>query len=247
MCFSVSQTRAVKMLEHHYDVENLLGKIKPDEDLKYYHANGFTHPLLWIIPQEQRNKITPSLWGIIPSNKLGAEHIDYYKEAVRFGGGLNAQSEKLFDHFIYKYSAMSRRCIVPVTGFFEPHTAPKKFKVPFYFERKNEDIISLAGLYTVTKDGYNTFTILTKPATPLFSKIHNTKFRRPVILNDVDIDVWLDSSLTEQDIKDVIEDDMPDELLSAYPVSKDLYNPRVDSDREDITRPMEYPQVDIVY
>lgn len=96
-------------------------------------------------------------------------------------------------------------CIVPVTGFFEPHTAPKKIKVPFYFERKNQDIMSRAGLYTITKDGYNTYTILTKPATPLFAKIHNTKFRWPVILNDENIDVWLDDSLTEAFIENIIQ------------------------------------------
>jgi putative SOS response-associated peptidase YedK len=247
MCYSVSQTKVVEELERHYGVEKLLGKEEPKENLNYFHANGFAHPLLWIIPQEERNRITPSMWGIMPGNKLGTDHVEYYKEAVRFGAGLNAQSEKLFDHFIYKYSAMARRCIVPVTGFFEPHTAPKKFKVPFYFERKNQQIMSIAGLYTITKDGYNTFTVLTKPATPLFAKIHNTKFRRPVILNDADIDVWLDSSLTESDIENVIDDDMPDELLSTYPISKDLYNPKIDSNREDITKPIEYSEVEIDY
>lgn len=247
MCYSVSQTKSVQTLEHHYDVENILGSVKPEKDLRYYHANGFSHPLMWILPQEQRNSIIPSLWGIMPSNKLGAGHVEYYKKAVRFGGGLNAQSEKLFDHFIYKFSAMGRRCIVPVTGFFEPHTAPKKFKVPFYFDRQDQNPISLAGIYNVTKDGYNTFTILTKPATPLFAKIHNTKLRRPVILNDSDIDVWLDGSLSVSTIKEVIKDDMPDELLRAYPVSKDVYNPKAHSDHKDIVLPVEYAEVAIDY
>ena len=247
MCYGTRITRKAEQLELFYDVTKLFGKMEPKDELVYFHANGFAHPLMWIIPQEERNRITPSMWGIMPGNKLGADYVAYYKEAGRYGAGLNAQSEKLFDHFIYKYSAMTKRCIIPVDGFFEPHTAPKKFKVPFYFERKNQDIMSLAGLYTITKDGYNTFTILTKPATPLFAKIHNNKFRRPVILNDADIDVWLDDSLTESDIKNVIEDDMPDELLRTYPVSKDLYSRKVDSTREDITNPVEYSEVEIEY
>lgn len=247
MCYGTRITRKAEQLELNYDVTKLFGKEQPKDGLVYFHANGFAHPLMWIIPQEERNRITPSMWGIMPGNILGADYAKYYKEAVKYGAGLNAQSEKLFNHFIYKYSARTRRCIIPVDGFFEPHTAPKNFKVPFYFERKNQDIISLAGLYTITKDGYNTFTILTKPATPLFSKIHNTKLRRPVILNDADIDVWLDDSLTEAEIANVIEDDMPDELLRTYPVSKDLYNPKVDSNREDITDPVVYSEVGIDY
>ena len=202
---------------------------------------------MWIIPQEANDKITPAMWGIMPSNKAGEDYKQYYKEAARFGAGLNAKSEKLFDHFIYKYSAMTKRCVVPVDGFFEPHTAPKKFKVPFYFSRKNEDILSLAGLYTRTKDGYNTFTILTKPATPLFSKIHNQKFRRPVILNDEDIEVWLDDSLNENDIQTVINEDMADNELTAYPISKDLYSPKVDSNIPEVIEKVDYSEIEIDY
>lgn len=247
MCYSTRITRKAGELEKHYAVTKLLGERVLDEELIYNHANGFSHPLLWIIPQEQSGHITPSLWGIIPSNKMGAEWADYYKESVKFGSGLNAQSEKLFDHFVYKHSALTRRCIIPVDGFFEPHTAPKNFKVPFYFERKNQDIISLAGLYTITADGYNTFTILTKPATPLFAKIHNTKFRRPVILRDEDIDVWLDTRLSPADIQNVIDDDMDDTSLNAYPISKDLYSPKIDSNRDDIIERIDYPELEISF
>lgn len=247
MCYSTRITRKAEELEKHYAVAKLLGERVLEEELIYNHANGFSHPLLWIIPQEQSCHITPSLWGLMPSNKLGAERADYYKESVKFGSGLNAQSEKLFDHFIYKYSALTKRCIIPVDGFFEPHTAPKNFKIPFYFERKNRDIISLAGLYTITADGYNTFTILTKPATPLFAKIHNTKFRRPVILRDEDIDVWLDTRLTPADIHNVIDDDLDDTSLNAYPISKDLYSPKVDSNRDDIIEQMDYPELEISF
>tara|TARA_R110002049_G_scaffold166707_4_gene332822 strand:- start:730 stop:1272 length:543 start_codon:yes stop_codon:yes gene_type:complete len=134
--------------------------------------------------------------------------------------GLNARSEKLFDSNNYKSSALRRRSIVPVDGFYEPHTAQKNgkdFKVPFYFQRKNETPINLAGIYAVTKDKMVTFSILTKEATPLFAKIHNKKFRRPVILQDDDIDVWLDDTLTESDVQNVMDDDLPDALLQTDP------------------------------
>tara|TARA_R110002033_G_scaffold36131_1_gene74446 strand:- start:790 stop:1353 length:564 start_codon:yes stop_codon:yes gene_type:complete len=187
------------------------------------------------------------MWGIMPQNATGAYYKKYYKEAARFGAGLNAQSEKLFDHFIYKYSAMTKRCVIPVNGFYEPHTARKKFKIPFYFERKNEALMSLAGLYTTTKDGYNTFTILTKAATPLFKKIHNTKNRRPIILRDAEVHVWLNNDLCEEDIQNLMEDDMDDTAIKAYPISKDLYNPKVDSNRANIIEEVKYEELEIEY
>ena len=247
MCYGTRVVREAKQLELYYKVDRLYGKRKLEGELTYHYSNGWNHNLMWIIPQEANDKITPAMWGIMPSNKAGEDYKQYYKEAARFGAGLNAKSEKLFDHFIYKYSAMTKRCVVPVDGFFEPHTAPKKFKVPFYFSRKNEDILSLAGLYTRTKDGYNTFTILTKPATPLFSKIHNQKFRRPVILNDEDIEVWLDDSLNENDIQTVINEDMADNELTAYPISKDLYSPKVDSNIPEVIEKVDYSEIEIDY
>lgn len=247
MCNSTRIIEKAKKLEEFYAVSRLIGEVDLDSELVYNHANGFAHPLMWIIPQEERKTITPSMWGIMPSNKLGQDHKAYYKDAARFGAGLNAQSEKLFDHFIYKHSALTKRCIIPVNGFYEPHTAPKNFKIPFYFERKDGDLMSLAGLYTTTKDGYNTFTILTKEATPLFKKIHNTKNRRPVILQDEDIEVWLDDTLTEGDIENVLDDDMDDFHLHAYPVSKDIYSPKANSDRSDIIEEVHYKELEITY
>ena len=247
MCYGTRVTSTAKEVEKFYNVSKLMGKTPIEGELTYNHANGWAHPLLWIIPQESSKHITPSMWGIMPQNRSGADFKNYYKEAARYGAGLNARSEKLFDHFIYRFSAMSKRCIIPVNGFYEPHTAPKKFKIPFYFERKDKSIISLAGLYTTTKDGYNTFTILTKAATPLFKKIHNTKNRRPVILNDEDVRIWLNNDLNQDDIQNIITDDLDDVTINAHPISKDLYNPNVDSNRADIIEEVHYQELEIEY
>ncbi|GGW22443.1 SOS response-associated peptidase [Arenibacter certesii] len=247
MCFGTRVITSVKSLQKSYNVSKLIGKAPINDDLVYHHANGWAHPIMWMIPQESSEHITPSMWGIMPANENGANYKNYYKEAARFGAGLNARSEKLFDHFIYKNSAFTKRCVVPVDGFFEPHTAPKNFKIPFYFERKDKSLLSLAGLYTTTKDGFNTFTILTKEATPLFKKIHNTKNRRPVILNDEDVQIWLNSDLTQNNILSVMQNDMDDAALHAYPISKDLYSPKVDSNRPDIINEVQYEELKIDY
>lgn len=247
MCYATAVTRKSEYLEEFYGVSKSEGERKIEGELTGYYLNGFTHPLTWIIPQEKPKAITPALWGIMPSSKMGGDSKEYYKEAARYGAGLNAQSEKLYDHFIYKYSADSRRCIIPVTGFFEPHTAPKKFKVPFYFEGKETDVLSLAGIYTITKDKYVTYTILTKKATPLFEKIHNTKNRRPVILEKENLSDWLSDRMTPDNVRELIENDMPDNQFNAYPVSKDLYNPKVNANRPDITERVDYEEIQIEY
>ena len=220
-----------------------------NEELIYNQANGFAHPNMWIIPQEKPQNMIPVMWGLIPHYKMGADAKAYYKETIRYGSGLNAKSEKLFDSNNYKNSALTRRCIIPVDGFFEPHRIEKgkPYSIPFYFHRKDNNPINLAGIYAVTPDKLITFTILTKAATPLFAKIHNKKFRRPVILQDDDVEVWLDSSLAQSGVQAVIDEDMADAELNAYPISKDLYKRGGEGDREDIIEEVAYEDLEIDY
>jgi len=250
MCYSTHQGKPLTELEKHFEaIAKLPEEMNPD-DLVYHHANGFAHPPLCVLPQENPKYLAPLMWGLIPYWESGKDYKAYYKKTIKYGSGLNAKSEKLFSSTMYQDNALHRRCIVPVSGFFEPHTTPvkvngKAFKAPFFFERKDKEIIKLAGIYGFTKDGYATFTILTKAATPLFSKIHNGKNRRPVILQDKAIDSWLDKSLQQADIENIIANDTADENINAYPISKDLYNPKIDSNRADITARVDYEQIAI--
>ncbi|MFD0797169.1 SOS response-associated peptidase [Maribacter chungangensis] len=250
MCYGTRVVKKAKELELFYNVERLYGQMKPDAELTYNYANGFSHPNMWIIPQEKPKNMIPVMWGLIPQYKKGSDVKTYYQETIRYGSGLNARSEKLFDSSQYKPSALTRRCIIPVDGFYEPHTAKKNgkdFKIPFYFSRKDDLPFNLAGIYAITPDKMVTFTILTKEATPLFAKIHNRKNRRPVILTDDDIDVWLDNSLTQNDVFNVIDDDLADTSINAHPISKDLYKRNGEGDRPDIIDEISYPELEITY
>lgn len=241
MCFHTSQTKKVIELENRYDATITKDDAREVYDIPRYHLNGFAHPDMLIIPQEGSSVLAPALWGIVPNNKKQEQIRDYYKEAVRYGGGLNAQSEKLFNHFIYKHSALTRRCIIPVTGFFEPHEYKSK-KYPFHIKHKDNDVLSLAGLYTII-DSVVTFTILTKKASPLFAKIHNKKNRQPIILNrDFEQD-WLKDDLNENGVKELINLNYNEDLLSAFTVSRDLFSPSINSDIPSIIDEVKYEGV----
>lgn len=241
MCFHTSQTKKVVKLENRYGVSLSNPDARDAFDIPSYHLNGFSHPDMLIIPQEKPSVIAPAIWGIVPSNKKPEQIRDYYKESVQFGGGLNAQSEKLFEHFIYKHSALTRRCIIPVTGFFEPHEYKGK-KYPFHIKSKDNDVLSLAGLYTIIEKVV-TFTILTKKASPLFAKIHNKKNRQPIILQKDFEQDWLISDLNENGIKELINLNFNEEDLSAYTVSRDLFQMKINTDIETIIDEVKYEGV----
>lgn len=249
MCYNTKQSRKKLELKNWLNVEPALKDSQTELELIYFNASGWNHPIMWMVPQENPHNLVPAMWGIMPSKQKQGDYKTYFKNPKTFGG-LNAQSEKLFDHFLYRYSWEQRRCIIPVDGFYEPHNTKVKvkgrdFKVPFYFHKRDGDPIYLAGIYTQTADERWTFTILTKPATPLFAKIHNDKKRRPVLIPQENIDSWLHPNNTKSDVQELIEDDLWEGELHTHPVSKDLYSRTVDSNYPGISDKVDYAEVSV--
>jgi len=85
-----------------------------------------------------------------------------------------------------------------------------------------------------------TFAVLTKEASPLFASIHNMRKRQPVILRKEFEQEWLKDALTENQVKELISPIYPENELEAYTVSKDLFNPRIDSDTPAILNKVTY-------
>ncbi|MBZ9650712.1 SOS response-associated peptidase [Psychroflexus montanilacus] len=243
MCAHTSQIQKVEQLEEQYQVKLSDERQRELFDQPSYHIIGFTHAQMLIIPQEKPSVLAAATWGIAPESKKVGELKDYYKEAAKFGGGINARSEKAFDHFLYKQSIYTKRCIIPVSAFYEPHDHEGN-KYPFVFKSKDKDFLSLAGIYTRI-DNKVTFAILTKEASPLFAKIHNQKNRQPVMLSSDQEKEWLMEDLEEKDIKAIFDQDFDEDQLEYYPVSTDLFSPKVNSNVESILDKVEYGELEI--
>lgn len=246
MCYHTSQTKTTSQLEQRFKVKRDPAFKIGETDFTFYHSNGFAHQNLLMIPEERPELLTPAMWGIMPADRLGITHQQYYKESIRFGSGLNARSEKLFDHFIYKHSALTRRCLVPVDGFFEPHEYQKK-KYPFLITRKDRKTFAIGGIYNQSRDGYVTMALLTRDASPFFSRIHNVKKRQPVLIPAGLEDKWLDPELQKDEVEAILHGVYPDEDMQGYPVSKDLYRTSVDSNVEAILREEVYPDLNTLF
>ena len=244
MCYNTKHSRNVKDKERFYKIR-LYPKqenSRPAFDIPMYHNNGFLHANQLIIPQEAPQYLIGAKWGIAPET-VAPEHLsDYYKEQRPYGEGLNAQSEKAFGHYFYNFNEaiLHRRCIIPVDGFYESHKLPNKVSVPFHIKRKDDGIISLAGIYSVLRGGLCTYSIFTKMASPLFKDIHNTKNRQPLMLSDDKINSWLNTETDQVTIQSLLQHDYNNEDLSAYPISRDFNRSSIDTDYESITKPIDY-------
>ena len=150
-------------------------------------------------------------WGLIP---------EWSPEFKMKFSTINARSEEVFGKPMYKKHILSRRCIVPLSGFFEWKREGDS-KRPFKIFLKDSPIMSVAGVWTAWRAGTpeerRSFSILTTAANDFMANIHD---RMPVILDQSQLEDWLDPEVHEQaDIAKLMKPCTPD-LLACTEVSK---------------------------
>jgi putative SOS response-associated peptidase YedK len=161
-------------------------------------------------------------WGCIPFYVKDEQ--GYLKQRSSM---LNARSERvLSDKQSYWHKIRNRRCLIPVSAFYE-HREVKglKNKVPYHIAIKGQPVFFLPGLYSVAelpdketgelKQRW-TFTILTTKANKLMSEIHNSgpnKERMPLILTSEQAHKWVGEALEEQDYQELLQSVLPAEEM----------------------------------
>ena len=98
---------------------------------------------------------------------------------------INVRSETAPEKF--KAAFATRRCLVPVDGFYE-WTGAKKAKHPIWFHTPNKSIFLLAGLFEERDEGQLSFTILTTEANRLVAPAHD---RMPAVIPIEKAGEWL--------------------------------------------------------
>lgn len=149
---------------------------------------------------------------------------------------INARSESVFTSNLYKGSILKRRCIVPLSGFFEWKRDGER-KRPYAIHLKTESIMSVAGIWTTWRHGddseRHSFAILTTSANSLMKQIHD---RMPVILDRADEDSWLDpENQAPERIKNLLKP-CPSDHLETYEVSTLVNSPR--NNRPEVLNPI---------
>jgi len=185
-----------------------------------YHENGFSHlPSPVIISKDSAGFYS---WGLIPW------FIKSIPDALMIRNRtLNCISEEMFTKPSFRDSLKTRkRCLVPMTGFFEWkwEDAKGKEKTPYYIYVKAQRIFSAAGIYSVWKDKSTdaddyTYSVLTTRANPLMEEIHNNKKRMPVIIPREYENDWLNPGLGKEDVLALCQP-YEDSKMDAYKISK---------------------------
>ncbi len=190
---------------------------------KQYHVSAFNNPDFPIITTDPEIQVYK--WGLIPFWIKNEEAANEIRTRT-----YNARAESIFEKPSFRGSINTKRCIVPSTGFFDWRHEGKK-KIPYFIQVNDEDIFSMAGIYSdwtdpQTGEIIKTFSIITTEANDLMKYIHNTNSRMPVILLQEEEKNWLDPRLTKQEIESFLHP-FPNTLMKAYEINNDfiLKNP----------------------
>jgi putative SOS response-associated peptidase YedK len=134
-------------------------------------------------------------WGLIP---VWAKD----DEAIGLGSRMiNARVESVAEKPSFKRAVAARRCIVPMSSFFEWHTDDQGVKSPYRIYAREGEFLAAAGIWEEWKrhgtapkipERLTTFSMLTRDANSFMSGIHH---RMPVLLEPKKVDHWLDPSI----------------------------------------------------
>jgi putative SOS response-associated peptidase YedK len=136
----------------------------------------------------------------------------------------NAKSETLESSRAYREPFRRRRCVVPVSGFFEWVKEGER-KLPYYIRPADGDGLLLAGLWDRWRGAdevVESFTIITAAVNDKLAFVHN---RQPVMLRRADLACWLDEASEPEQVSGLLSARLP-APLSAIPVSTYVSNSR---------------------
>jgi len=231
MCFSVNVNLVKEELENRYGATFL----DPDKYHPSYYYHAFGLPEIPAICSGKPGEIHLLKWGLIPSwvrDSAGADEIRYKT--------FNARSESVDSKPSFSNSFTDKRCIIPVGGFFEwQHTSTGK--IPWYIYRSDNDIMSLAGLWSDWTDSntgetVSTFSVITTDANDLMADIHNSKKRMPVVLERGSELKWLDLSSTKDELKEFLKP-YRSEILKAHTISDLINRKTAERNSPDVIKP----------
>jgi putative SOS response-associated peptidase YedK len=236
MCFSVNVNLVKEEIEDRYGI-SFPGKYRYEPSY-YYHAFGL--PVLPAICSGNPETVKFLKWGLIPSwvktdDDAGQIRIKTF----------NARSDSIESKPSFSSSFRSMRCIIPVRGFYEWQHNGKE-KIPWYIYSADNEIISLAGLFSEwdqasTGEVLGTFSIITTDANEMMAVIHNSKKRMPAILKREDEKKWIDLALQPSEALNLIKPS-PEETLKAHTISPLINNRKSDKNTPDLIKPYNYQQ-----
>lgn len=140
-------------------------------------------PVLIVRNSEQGGRELAAVeWGLVPE----------WKKEVGDKPLINARIETITEKPSFRSSIKRKRCLVPVSGWYEWKTI-NGIKTPHYIQRQNGELGAFAGIWSTWHGPggdywLETMAIVTAAAKGPMNRLHH---RRPLVVKPVDYAAWL--------------------------------------------------------
>jgi len=190
MCGRFALIADTQSLEKRYHTPQLEIELFPNNNI----SPGMMIP---VVVDTGEIHIEQMKWGFIP----------YWAKDPEIGNRLiNARAETIAEKPAFRKSFATKRCLIPATGFYEWGIQEDGTKRPYYIHIKDQEIMSLAGLWDEWLDAekhvFRTCAIITTQANSAIASIHE---RMPVIFKDADEAVWLSEENNTKDLMNCLQ------------------------------------------
>jgi putative SOS response-associated peptidase YedK len=122
----------------------------------------------------------------------------------------NARDDQLLRIALWKESTAKRRCLIPVSGYFEPGLGPPGARGEILFTLRGRPAFFIAGLWDTEPDGLRVYSMVTTSANDLARPYND---RQPVVLSETDAVAWLGSRPLPAERVAALTRPPPDEMM----------------------------------
>ena len=187
-----------------------------------------TDPVDTIVEQEGQRTLEVMRWGLIPfwwSKPLKELRLATF----------NARVETVTTKPFFREPFKKRRCLMPVSGYFEWQDTPSG-KQPWYFTaRDGSPLLTVAGLWDSwnnkeTGERIKSCTMIISEPNDFVAEVHD---RMPVLLMPEQFAHWLSGDMGVEELKPV-----DNEYLQRWPVSKRVNSSRAPEDDPMLIEPI---------
>ncbi len=134
-----------------------------------------THTVPILRHEESVVVVDPMQWGLVPS---------WSKDPNVGSKMINARSETITEKPSFRQSVPRRRCIIPMSGFYEWDRSDPKRKIPYFVTREDGHLMLVAGIWTPSPalDGRHTFSLITRESVDDLSYIHSRSLLNSMLM-----------------------------------------------------------------
>lgn len=209
MCGRIAQYTSASEIARRFDV--LHEHIREAEEAPRYNVAPTTNILAVRQGRDGERELVRLKWGLVPH--WSVEPKTSYSTA-------NAKAETVDTKPAFRSAFRSRRCLVPVDGWYEWQLLPEqKYKQPWFYRSADGHPVGIAGLWERWEQGnqiLESCTLIVCEANELASRVHD---RMPVVLGEEAWEAWLDPELPTGAAKEMLKP-CPNDWLSVHPVSR---------------------------